>query len=83
MLVGALVKDLVERGQHMNDLTVNMIDATSEKLIGERVHITDSDLKRILDPTSSLEARQAMGSPSPTEVDRMLHERKKHPNPRP
>ena len=77
VLVGALVKDLVERKQRMGDLTADSIGVISEKLVGERVNITDADLKRILDPTSSLEARQSMGSPSPIEVDRMLRERKK------
>jgi argininosuccinate lyase len=77
MLVGALVKDLVERKQRMNDLTANSIAVTSEKLIGEKVNITDLDLTRILDPLSSLEARQSMGSPSPIEVERMFRERKK------
>jgi len=76
MLVGALVKDLVERKQHMNDLTANSIAEISEKSIGEKVNITDADLTRILDPLSSLEARQSLGSPSPIEVERMLRERK-------
>jgi argininosuccinate lyase len=77
MLVGALVKDLVERKQRMNDLTANSIAEISEKSIGEKVNITDADLTRILDPLSSLEARQSLGSPSPIEVERMLRERKR------
>jgi len=77
MLVGALVKDLVERKKCMNDLTTKSISVISEKLIGEKVAITDADLARILDPLSSIEARKSLGSPSPVEVERMLHDRKK------
>ena len=77
VLVGALVKDLVERKKRMNDLTAKSIAVISEKLIGEKVTITDADLARILDPLSSIEARKSLGSPSPTEVERMLRERKK------
>jgi argininosuccinate lyase len=74
-IVGELVRELVESKSRMKDIKPELVSSLSEKIIGKKLNLTDTELSRIIDPIHSLEARQSLGSPSQKEVNRMLQDR--------
>jgi len=74
-IVGELVRELVESKSRMKDIKPELVSSLSEKIIGKKLNLTDTELSRIIDPIHSLEARQSLGSPSQKEVNRMLQGR--------
>lgn len=74
-VVGELVKDLSAKGKGMSKLSPSSISASSKKLTGKSVNLTNKELQSVLDVKSSLKARVSLGGSSPAEDKRMAKER--------
>ncbi|MGC8850018.1 MAG: hypothetical protein ACP5QI_06050, partial [Candidatus Bathyarchaeia archaeon] len=75
ILVGRIVNYLVEKGKKLRDLDPHILEKISKEVLGQPLIMEASKLRRVLDPIASLEARNSIGAPSPSEVRRMIESR--------
>jgi len=75
MIVGEIVKILVERGMGMKDLDLDMIREVSRKVLGREVDVPEKVLEVIKEPSRTVGMRRTLGSPNPSEISRMLKDR--------
>jgi len=76
-IVGALVRDLIEKGLNLFDVTPDMIKSVSSRIAGSSVTVTEEDIRSSVDPKRFVEAHNVKGGPCPEEVGRMLNSRSK------
>ncbi|MGQ9543753.1 MAG: argininosuccinate lyase [Candidatus Bathyarchaeia archaeon] len=74
-LVGNIVKHLVESNRMLSSLKPEEIGEASQTTLNRRVSVTAEDLKRILNPSTSINSRRTLGSPNPEEINRMVKDR--------
>jgi len=74
-IVGTIVRDLIEKGLSLSDVTPDMIKSVSSRVVGYAVTVTEVDVRSSVDPKRFVEAHDAKGGPCPTEVGRMLRSR--------
>lgn len=82
MIVGEVVKVLVEKGMGMKDLDLNMIKEVSRRVLGKEVDIPEKVLEVIKEPSRTVRMRRTIGSPNPNEISRMIKDRWKTLNER-
>jgi len=75
-IVGAAVKTLLDKKLALSDLTPELLNKTAEDSAGITLAIKLADIKDSIDPKKFVESHKAMGGPAPTEVKRMLKNRK-------
>jgi argininosuccinate lyase len=71
-VVGRAVRDLVDRGKQVSQLSLDGLAAAAEATIGEPVELDEAALRAALDPAASGEARRQTGSSSSAAMARML-----------
>jgi argininosuccinate lyase len=76
-LVAALVNELMMEGARLQDLKPDVLAEISLKVLGKHVEVDEELIKGVTDPESSLQRRRSTGSPQPSEVERMLIERRR------
>lgn len=74
-IVGALVKDFIEKKLSLLDVTPDIIKSVSLHVVGFPVTIDQKDIHFAKDPRGFIEAHKVRGGPCPTEVGRMLNSR--------
>jgi len=74
-IVGTLVRNLIEKGLSLSDVTSDMIKSVSSSVAGSLVTMTEEDIRSSLDPKKFVEAHNVKGGPCRTEVSRMLRSR--------
>ncbi len=77
MIVGEVVKMLVEKEMGMEDLDLNMIEEVSRRVLGKEVDIPEKVLEVIKEPSRTIGMRRTLGSPNPNEISRMIKDRRK------
>jgi argininosuccinate lyase len=73
-LVGNLVREMVSRGLEPGKLTPELIEATAEKVLGQRIQVPKHIVEDVTDPRKCLARRSSLGSPNPEHVEHMLQE---------
>jgi len=76
-IVGGLVRDLIEKGLNLSDVTPDMIKSVSSRIAGSSVTVTEEDIRSSVDPKRFVKAHNVKGGPCPEEVGRMLKSRSK------
>ena len=74
-IVGTLVRDLIEKDLSLSDVTPDMINSVSSRVVGSSVTVTEEDIRSSLDPKKFVESHDVKGGPCRTEVRRMLNSR--------
>ena len=74
-IVGTIVRDLIEKGLKLSDVTPDMIRSVSSRIVGSAVTVTEADIRSSIDPKKFVEAHDSKGGPCPAEVGRMLRSR--------
>jgi len=74
-IIGAVVKNLVEEGKSLRDLTPEILVEVSRKTSGSPIVIGEEKLMRIIDLSRCVESYNVRGGPSKKEAERMLRER--------
>jgi argininosuccinate lyase len=67
-IIGAVVRDALDRGIPANEITPEMINSTASEQLGRQVSLQKSDLGECMDPVSNVAARRSHGGPSPQRV---------------
>jgi len=67
-VVGAVVRDALDRHLPANEIDSAMVDAAALRHTGRAVHLSPEAVARSLDPECSVAARTAAGGPSPVLV---------------
>ena len=75
-----LVNFVIQKGQTLDKLTPEDVQASAQKLYGKKVKITNATIETATDPTKSLLRRKSLGGPHPDEVKRMLKEHGEYTN---
>jgi len=75
MLVGKLISEMVASGIRMSQLKPEAVEKLAEKLLDRRITIDRESIGRITNAEYSLSNRKSIGSPNPTETERMLKTR--------
>jgi argininosuccinate lyase len=75
-IVGAVVRKAVEEGLGATEITSSFIDTVVQEEIGEKVELSDEQVRHALDPTRNVEARAHDGGPAPVAVTRMIEQAK-------
>ncbi len=77
ILVGRLVNYMMKNGKQLRDVDVNIIANLSNELLAKPLRIDSGKLIESLNPQISVRKRISQGSPSPSEINRMLSSRTK------
>jgi argininosuccinate lyase len=59
------------------DITIEMINESSKKVIGKNLEINEEDLRSAVDPTLNVLRRKVTGGPAPESVEKMIELRSK------
>jgi argininosuccinate lyase len=74
-VVAILVKDAIQNGLTVTDLTNDMLDESSKKITGKALGLSIDEVKKALDPRFNVRMRDTVGGPAPKEVMRMIQNR--------
>ncbi len=74
-LVASVVRDSVEEGKSLTELTSAELSQKSVEILGKEVEVDEGDLREATDPEACLMRRRSEGSPHPDQVKRMLVQR--------
>jgi len=75
-LVGNIIRELLDKKMALSDLEASQVAKISKDTIGKEVLLKDDQLKLAVNPVFSIQRRKGIGNPSPSEVGRMVKERK-------
>lgn len=75
-IAGDAVQTTIANGGDANDLNADILSKAVNNELGRTLDITESDIRRWMDPLSSVEARTTVGGAAPTEVERQIQERR-------
>jgi argininosuccinate lyase len=75
-IVGSIIRELLDKKMALSDLDASQVARISKDTIGKEVLLKDDQLKLAVDPVFSIQRRRGIGNPSPSEVRRMIKERK-------
>ena len=75
-IVGTLVRNAIDKGLSVSDITVKMVDESALEVTGKPLGLSESDVKTALDAKVNVEVRTTRGGPAPQEVNRMIKDRK-------
>jgi len=75
-VVAEVVRILSDSGRTAADITPEIIDQAAEKMLGEKLHLNADQIKAVLDPIKFVEAHTSQGGVAPTEVKRMIEQRR-------
>lgn len=75
-IVGSLVRKAIEENIHLSEVSVGMVDEISLKLFGRKTGLTQAMIKDATNPRINVMRRNSIGGPAPSEVKRMIDERR-------
>jgi argininosuccinate lyase len=75
-IIGAVVRDALDRGIPANEITPKMINSISNEQLGLRVSLQKKDLGECMDPVSNVADRRSYGGPSPQLVLEHINEQR-------
>jgi argininosuccinate lyase len=67
-VIGAVVRDALDRGIPANEITPEMINSTATEQLERPVSIKKNDLSECIDPVHNVAARRSYGGPAPNQV---------------
>ena len=76
ILVGNLIKEMTLSGIKPKDLKHLTIEAIAEKILEKTIVVDDALITTVTNAKMVLSGRKPIGSPSPSEIERMLNDRK-------
>jgi argininosuccinate lyase len=76
-IIGTVVKILLAKKLALSDLTPESLNKTAKDSAGITIAVKLADIKESIDPKKFVESHGATGGPAPTEVKRMLINRKR------
>jgi argininosuccinate lyase len=76
-IIGTVVKTLLDKNLTLSDLTPESLNKTAKDSAGITIAVKLTDIKESIDPKKFVESHGATGGPAPTEVKRMLINRKR------
>lgn len=71
-IVGRLVRDAVQAGHPMRDLTLADLDAAAQTVLGHTLALSVHAFKQACDPAFAIAARQDIGGAAPASITSML-----------
>ena len=75
-IVGAVAKALLDKKLALSNLTPELLNKTAKDVAGITLAVKLVDIKDSIDPKKFVESHKTVGGPAPTEVKRMLTNRK-------
>ncbi len=75
-LVAALVREAIDKGISLSELEPRDLVEASARVLGKRIELEKDFIREVTDPRGSLQRRRSQGGPNPSEVSRMIQERK-------
>jgi len=76
-IIGTVVKTLLDKKLALSDLTPESLNKTAKDSAGITIAVKLADIKESIDPKKFVESHGVTGGPAPTEVKRMLINRKR------
>jgi len=76
-IIGTVVKTLLDKKLALSDLTPESLNKTAKDSAGIIIDVKLADIKDSIDPKKFVESHGSTGGPAPTEVERMLINRKR------
>jgi argininosuccinate lyase len=76
-IVGNVVNRAVQEGRKANEVNSEMIDEAASKILGKPLKISGEAIRRALDPVENVNVRHIMGGVAPSEVRRMITNRRR------
>ncbi|MGK0466896.1 hypothetical protein [Clostridium sp.] len=77
-ITAELIKKLTIEHLDYKDITSEMINEISSKILGGKINISKEDIKTALDPVNFVNIRNITGGPAPSETIRMFNIRKEN-----
>lgn len=75
-IVSSIVKKAVAEGHAASEISLDMVNEAALQIIERRLSLDEETLKQSLDPVHFVGIRTLPGGPGPTEMRRMIRERK-------
>ncbi|MFQ6052784.1 MAG: argininosuccinate lyase [Candidatus Bathyarchaeia archaeon] len=76
-IVSRVVRRALSQGLGGPDITLEMIQEASREVLDRELDLTEEDVRDAVDPRVNVERRRSVGGPAPTEVSRMIEERRR------
>ena len=76
-IVANTVTRALDDGMVATDITAAYIEKISEKVTGGKLGLSETQVKRALDPTEFVKSHDVPGGPAPQETDRIVKDRRK------
>ena len=76
-IVGKVVNLAIARGIKPLDIDAGLVNEAAKEILGKPLNVTDSVVKKALDPGEFVRRRAITGGPAPREVNRMLRDRRR------
>ncbi|SAL46235.1 argininosuccinate lyase [Caballeronia sordidicola] len=68
-VVGAAVKDALEKGLGADAISAHMLDIAAQEQMGATLGFSEKQVEQCLDPVANVHARRSAGGPSPDDVE--------------
>jgi len=75
-IVSSVVRKTLEKGGTVKDITLEMINEESQRILGRDVTLDQAQLEQALDPVHFVQLRSLTGGPNPQEIRRMANDRR-------
>jgi len=75
-IVGALVRDLIEKDESLGDVSPERLDETAKRVGGIHLKVNPEDISSAISPSVFVESHNVRGGPSKNEVLKMIASRK-------
>jgi argininosuccinate lyase len=76
-IVSRVVNEAVRQGLRADQISLELVNEAAEAVIGQKLRINEEQLKLSLDPVHFVAIRSLPGGPGPTEMKRMIADRKR------
>jgi len=76
-VVANVVTNAMDAGMKPTEITADMVESVAEEVLGQRLGLSDEQVRRALDPVFFVESHDHVGGPAPKEVLRMVQEGRK------
>lgn len=71
-IIGRVVNELLDKSMGVRGLSSNMIDKAAQEVLGNNMNLPEEEVKKALDPSYNVAAREVSGGPSPSAVEILI-----------
>jgi len=76
-IVGTLVRNAFKERKKATEVNIEDLKKASKEVIGKEISVSEEELKKVLNQTTSIKLKKSLGSPNPSEVSKIIEKNRK------